>query len=79
MPYSKQEEDGILNLLGPHKKPCLVAVNNLQEGKAAWLGMERLGRNWYLPNLDNDNLTEQLNYTNWDPTKCTTNDCGGAD
>ena len=56
MPYSKQEEDKILDLLIPHKKSCLVAVNNLQEGKAAWLGMERLGRDWYLPNLDNDNF-----------------------
>ena len=78
VPESKEEEDEIFNIVNRHKKLCLVAENHLQDGKAVWLGMEKLNRNWYLPNIDDDNLTQLVNYSNWDPTRCTTNDCGGA-
>ena len=73
-PYSKNEEDEILDVLEKHKESCLAPANNLQDGKVVWLGMEKKDRVWYVHNSYDE--LGPLNYTNWDPTRCTTDDCG---
>ena len=78
VPYSAEEEKGILEILQKHKDACLNPDNNLQEGKSVWLGMEKYNRKWYLPSTSNLDMIHRIpvNYTNWDPTRCTTEDCG---
>ena len=76
LPHSKEEENDIWSIVNKHKKLCLVAEKNVQEGKAVWLGMKKHNRNWYIPHVDNGTLTEIVNYTNWDSTKCVWEDCG---
>ena len=74
VPFSETEEKEILDILEKHKESCLFPSNKLQEGKVVWLGMEKRERRWYTPNTANK--PNPLNYTNWDPTRCTTDDCG---
>ena len=76
LPSSREEEIEIWSIVDKHKKLCLVAPRNIEEGKAVWLGMERKNLNWYVANTDNESRTDRVNYTNWDSTKCTFEDCG---
>ena len=76
-PTSKEEANEALKIIQTHNKACLSSSNNIQEGKAAWLGMIRMNRKWHLSS--NKNQLELVNYTNWDPNKCTTESCGIID
>ena len=76
VPLSNQEEKEIFDIVKTHEKSCLVPSKPAQEGKAVWLGIEKQNRKWYVSNESNQ--LELVNYTNWDPTRCTTNDCGDA-
>ena len=67
VPTSESEEREMLNILEKYDKSCLVHSNKLQEGKAAWLGMERLNRKWYVRN--DGNMLEPIGYTNWNPSQ----------
>ena len=77
VPESENEEDEIMKVVSKHKKACLVPSNNLQKGKAVWLGMERMNGIWYSSNATN--TFEQITYSNWDATRCTSKDCGSPD
>ena len=73
-PFSKREETEIMEILEEHRESCLEQSTNLQQGKAVWLGMEKENRVWFAHNAHGNLKT--LNYTNWDPARCTTSDCG---
>ena len=73
-PFSRDEEEELVGILEEHNESCLETSSNIQQGKAVWLGMEKTNRVWYAHN-DHGKLST-LNYTNWDPTRCTTDDCG---
>lgn len=75
VPSSEEEEQTILDIVSKHEALCLGSSNNIQEGKAVWLGMERWDRKWHISDGNNDR--QQINYTNWDPNKCTDEVCGG--
>ena len=73
-PFSQREEKEVIDILEQHKEACLDQTTNLQQGKAIWMGMERKNKVWYAH--DTHDQMKTLNYTNWDPTRCTTADCG---
>ena len=74
VPTTEKEAKDMKGIIQMHNKPCLASSNNVQKGKAAWLGMVRKDRKWYFSN--DKNQLEHINYTSWDPNKCTTDDCG---
>ena len=74
VPFSKRNEEDIMNILKMHESSCLSFSNELQDDKAVWLGMERQDKKWYIPNANNQ--LRPINYTNWNSSYCTREECG---
>ena len=74
VPMNEKEENSIMDVLNIHGRSCLNFSNEIQVDKAVWLGMERIDKNWYVPESNNQYVP--INYTNWNSTYCTREECG---
>ena len=77
VPTNENEAIEIMDIVKKHESTCLIPENNLQNGKAVWIGMERVNRNWYFSNSSDQK--EAISYSNWDSNRCTSDDCGYED
>ena len=50
VPESSNEEGFLVKLANTHNDSCLIPSNNLQKGKALWLGMTKMDSEWYFMN-----------------------------
>ena len=74
VPRNAKEERNIIDVLNIHKSSCLDFSNEIQDDKAVWLGMERKDKEWYVPEAESQHVP--INYTNWNSTYCTREECG---
>lgn len=65
VPHSDDKNGNIMDLLVEHKSKCMnkELTDTLNEGKAAWLGLQRIGYEWY--DMTNSSLLTSSSYSNW--------------
>ena len=62
-PQTNEENQNMMSILTQHGSQCLNMQSTRQQGKAVWLGLERLNDTWYIVN--DDVPVSEATYGNW--------------